>query len=135
MGIKIFDKHKLEKKLKEAEIVAEKLREETKSQEEKIKSNCMKIGSLVIEKNIQINNAEITQLRNDVIKAKSKLQELQDKKRIANKDVYDIEESLRNLDGKMSCPKCGQIYEKKDDLLFCSKCGGSLKIKMNQKNN
>lgn len=118
MGIKIFDKHKLEKKLKEAEIVAEKLREETKSQEEKIKSNCMKIGSLVIEKNIQINNAEITQLRNDVIKAKSKLQELQDKKRIANKDVYDIEESLRNLDGKMSCPKCGQIYEKKLPVYF-----------------
>lgn len=135
MGIKILDKHKLEKKLKEAKTVAEKLREETKSQEEEIKSNCMKIGSLVIENNIQIDNAEITRLHDGVIKAKSKLQELQNKKKPADKDVYDIEESLRNLDGKIGCPKCGQVYEKKKDLLFCSKCGGSLETKANQKNN
>lgn len=126
MEIKILNKHNLEKRLKEAKIVVKKLSEETESLEKKIENNCMKIGSLVIENNIQINNAEITQLHDDVIKAKSKIRELQDKKKPADKDVYDIEESLRNLDGKISCPKCGQIYEKKKELLFCSKCGGSL---------
>lgn len=123
MGIKLLDKHNFEKKLKEARKITKKLSEESESQEKKIKDNCMKIGSIVIDNNIKIDNTEITQLQEDVKKAKSKIQELQEKKKAVDKDVYNLEESLRNLDGKIGCPKCGQVYEKKKELLFCSKCG------------
>ena len=133
MGIKLIDKHNLEKKLKEAKKVAKKLAEETEGQEKKIKSNCLKIGSIITESNIQVDNEEITQLQEDVKKSKSKIQELQDKKKATDKEVYDLEEGLRNLDGKIGCPNCGQIYEKKKDLLFCSKCGGSLEVKNSSK--
>lgn len=126
MGIKLIDKHNFEKKLKEVKRAEKMLIEETEDQEKKIISNCLKIGSIVTENDIQVDNEEITQLQEDVKKAKSKIQELQDKKKIADKEVYDLEEGLRNLDGKIGCPICGQVYEKKKDLLFCSKCGGNL---------
>ena len=66
MGIKLLDKHNFEKKLKEVK---------------KIKGDCMQIGSIVIDNNIKIDNTEITQLQADVQKAKSKIQELQEKKK------------------------------------------------------
>lgn len=131
MGIKIFDKHKLEKKLKKAKRVVEELCEETERQEEKIQRLCRRIGRHVVEDNIQIENEEIAQLRDVIINAKSKIQELQEMKKSADRDVYDIEENLAKIEGKIRCQKCGQIYERKENLLFCSKCGGSLETKTN----
>lgn len=126
MGIKIFDKRNLEKKLREAKKKLENLDADMKIQDNMLTNIYLEIGQTIVVKGIQVDNSDIEQLRNDVVQLKMKIEELQEEKENMDKEVFLLEEGLRNIDGKVGCPKCGQVYEKKKDLLFCPKCGTSL---------
>lgn len=93
----------------------------------RIEESCYKIGQVVLEQSIKIENEEIKKLQTAVTNANEKLKKIQIEKENSDKELYELEETVRNMNGKTGCPNCGRVYEKKKELLFCPKCGTSLK--------
>ena len=125
--MKFIDKHKMEKKIKENERQSSKIKDEMELLENKIKTSCCKIGQIIIEQAIEVNNEEIKELREVIKNTNGQIKSLVEKQESGKKELFLLEKSLRNMEGKIGCSKCGRVYEKRKDLVFCSKCGTNLK--------
>lgn len=134
MGVKIFDKLSLKKKLKEAKRMIKELEEEASNKEINIESDYMKIGKIIIESDIHIDDDIISTIKKEVSKLRVEINYILGKKNTIDGEVEELEEKLRKLDGKGVCPSCGHVYEKDKDILFCSKCGCDLMSSDREKN-
>ena len=76
-----------------------------------------------------MDNQNIRELQEKVQKNKEQIRQLSEKQNKGKEELYSLEESLRNMDGKISCPKCGCIYKMDQDLVFCQKCGTKINCK------
>ena len=77
----------------------------------------MKIGT-TIESDIHIDDENITTIKIEVSKLKAEIKDILDKKKATDGEVAELEEKLRNLEGKVGCPSCGQVYEKKEGFII-----------------
>lgn len=125
--MKFIDKKRIEKRIKENNKQSTQKKIEIEKLQEVIETNYYKIGKLIVEKSIKIDNEEIIGFISLIQKSKTRLNELTKELEADEKDLFSLEEALRNMNGKVGCPNCGNVYDKNSELLFCPKCGTSLK--------
>ena len=126
--MRFMDKHKLKRKIDDNNKKLGRQRKEIDRIDKSIRGNLYKIGQVIVEQAIEIDNEEIRELQISIHESKSHLRILNEEKENRKKEIARLEEALRNIEGKVGCPKCGRIYELSRELCFCSKCGMSLKM-------
>lgn len=90
MGVKIFDKLSLKKKLKEAKRMIKELEEEASNKEINIESDYMKIGKIIIESDIHIDDDIISTIKKEVSKLRVEINYILNKKNAIDGEVEEM---------------------------------------------
>jgi len=126
--MRFIDKHKLKRKIDDKNRKLIQQSKEIEKIDKSVKNSLYKIGQVIVEKKIEIDNEEIKELQISINESKAHLRILNEEKENSEKEIERLVEWLRNIEGKVGCPKCGRIYELSKELCYCSKCGTSLKM-------
>ncbi len=131
--MKIIKKMKLEALIHDVSNRNSQIDNEIEALNKEINECYLTIGKIVIEKSFDI--PDISYEKEKLIDKKQHIEKLLDEKEHCKKELYLLEESRRNLNGKIGCPNCGRIYEKTSEMSFCSKCGAKLilEVSLNEK--
>ncbi len=124
--MKFFKRRKIENKIEESKKQTGEIKVAIESLEREITEWSSKIGQIIIEQSIDVDNQNIRELQESVKKNKEQIKQLSVKQNKGEEELYSLEESLRNMDGKISCPQCGCIYMISWNLVFCPKCGAKI---------
>lgn len=124
VSIALIDRYKSAKNVKREESSIESLNRQISLIAEEIEADYSTIGRRVVSG--ERNPDEENKLIQSVKENQRRLEELNQKKTDSINKLVELREHTRNLNGFITCPKCGKQYPYTSEMVYCNICGDKL---------